>query len=316
MIKKAILYFGTVTLLLFALRSLHYKGLLKQPVGYYAKLNTAFFKANHYNVVFLGSSRVEMHYDPFLFDRFTGYNSFNLGLAGATPQLAYAALSTYLERSQAPAYLFYEVDYHSLSKESNEIKDFNNYFPFLSHGTLRKHFQRMDHRMEHFYYNPYFSWPYTGLKNISTGIHNWLGIPNRTDTLYYKGFVKEVLRPSLNYIKSPAYYSFFHPTNRNYLDSIILLCKQKNIQLSLITSPMFAGGKTGLMNKNQVTQQVHAIASRNGIQYYDLSLLPFCNERSLFVDHYHLNYQGAKKFSRYLADLFNNKTTNYSLNCY
>ncbi|MEO6304234.1 MAG: hypothetical protein ABIP51_13800, partial [Bacteroidia bacterium] len=178
------------------MRYLHYKGLLKQTKGYYGKYTTAFLKENNFNVLFLGSSRAEMHYDTKLFDSLTGSNSFNLSLAGANPQVAYAALKTYLVKSKAPKHLIYEIDYHYLGFNSGEIKEFNNYFPFLSIPELRSQFNKIDPRINHFYYDPYYSFPYTGFKNLSTSLHGWLNIPNQIDSLYYKGYFKESLRPA------------------------------------------------------------------------------------------------------------------------
>lgn len=314
MIKKTVLYFVSVTLLLFALRSLHYQGLLKQSQGYYAKLKMIFTEANDYEVLFLGSSRVEMHYNTRLFDSLTGKKSVNLGLAGASPQLAFSALSLYLENSRTPQTLFYEVDYHSIKTDGKEIKDFNNYFPFLGNAHLRQRLGDMDSRMTQFYFNPYYSWPYTGFKNLSTGIHNRLNIPNKTDSLYYKGFMKEVLRAPLAYIPTECTYTYFHPNNRAYLDSIIWLCKKNNIEVHLISSPMFAGGALELRNRKEIIRQINNIAKRHHIPYHNLSSLPFCNKRELFADHYHLNYGGSLKFTPYLSRLFNNKPVNNSLN--
>ena len=292
---------------MYGIRYLHYRGLLMQTKGYYAKYKTAFFEKNNYNVLFLGSSRVEMHYNTKQFDSLTQQNSFNLSLAGATPQIAFAALKAYLLNSRAPKYLFYEVDYHFLKYRANEVKEFNNYFPFLSNTVLRNEFSKIDARVNHFYYNPYYSFPYTGIKNISTGLHGWLSIPNKTDVYYYKGFLKEVLRPHLNYNPINPYYSYFNITDRNYLDSIIQLCKNNNTKITLISSPIFAGGKLDVDNKSQIIQHLHYIAKNNSIQFYDCSSMPFCNNRSLFIDHYHMNYEGALKFTPYLSQLFNNK---------
>jgi hypothetical protein len=292
---------------------LHYKGLLIQNQGYYAKYKTAFFEKNNFNVLFLGSSRVEMHYNTKQFDSLTGQNSFNLSLAGATPQIAFGALKAYLLNSKAPQYLFYEVDYHFLKYKATEIKEFNNYFPFLKNPVLKNEFSKLDGRMNHFYYNPYYSFPYTGLKNISTSLHGWLNIPNKTDTLYFKGFLKEVLRPNLIYNPIKPYYSFFNITDRNYLDSIIQLCKKNNTKITLISSPIFAGGKLDVANKTQILQDLIYIAKNNDICFFNLSSLPFCGNRKFFIDHYHMNYEGAIKFTPYLSDLFNNKITENAL---
>ena len=292
---------------MFGLRYLHYKGLLMQNQGYYAKYKTAFFEKNNYSVLFLGSSRVEMHYNTKQFDSLTSQNSFNLSLAGATPQIAFAALKAYLLNSKAPNYLFYEIDYHYLKYQATEIKEFSNYFPFLSNPVLRAEFNKIDGRINHFYYNPYYSFPYTGLKNISTGLHGWLGIANKTDKYYYKGFIKEVLRPNLKYNLIKRYYSYFNGSNKNYLDSIIQLCKKNNTKITLVSSPMYAGGVLDVANKLQIINQLKLIAKQNNITYYNLSSLPFCNNRTLFIDHYHLNYKGALKFTPHLSQLFNNK---------
>lgn len=313
MIRKAILYFAVITALLYALRYLHYQGLLRQQRGYYAKYNTCFFEKNNFNVLFLGSSRAEMHYDIALFDSLTGQNAFNLSLAGATPQVAFAALKGYLQNSAPPAYLVYEVDYCALKFKSEGIREFNNYFPFLSNSTLRHEFTAIDSRMQQFYYNPYFSFPYTGFRNLSTSLHGWLGIPNKTDSLYDRGFFKEVVRPQLTYLPSNRYYDFINPTDRRCLDSIIACCRKNNIRITLVSSPVFGGGVVEISNKPQMMQQLNNIAAIHGIRYFDLSSAPFCNDRSLFIDHYHLNYRGALKFTRLLSDLFNNKIINNSL---
>lgn len=314
MIKKAALYFLAITLCLYGFRYLHYRGLLKQEAGYYAKYKTCFFESNRYDLLFLGSSRAEMHYNTRIFDSITGLNSFNLSLAGATPQTAFAALKAYLLHSAVPKHLIYEVDYHTLKNKSMGIMEFNNYFPFLSNPVLRQEFTRLDERTQQFYYNPYFSFPYTGFKNLSTSFHGWFGLPNKTDNLYYKGFFKEVLRPHLAINTVKKQYGFINPVQRLYLDSIVLLCKKNNTQVSFFSSPLFAGGALDLVNRRQLTRQVHQIARIHHIVYEDLSSLPFCNDRHLFIDHYHLNYRGANKYSLVAGQLFNNKMLNNPLN--
>ncbi len=284
-----------------------------QTQGYYAKYKTAFFEKNNYNVLFLGSSRVEMHYNTKIFDSLTHLNSFNLSLQGATPQVAFAALKVYLLKSKAPIHLIYDIDYHFLKNKSSEVKEFNNYFPFLSNSELRFQFNKIDSRTNHFYLNPYFSFPFTGFKNISTSLHGWLHIQNKTDSLYYKGYLKEVLRPNLKFIPVKPYYSYFNIKDRDYLDSIIQLCEHNKTHLTLVSSPIFGGGMIDLQNKSLIISQINNIANINQIKYYDLSSLPFCNQRNLFIDHYHMNYFGATKYTEYFSVIFNNKIAGNSL---
>jgi hypothetical protein len=306
LIKKAITYFILLTAMLYGFRWFHYEGLLRQNKGFYGKYKQIFLGKNNYNVIFLGSSRCEMHYNTAIFDRETGKNSFNVSLKGATPKVAFTILSIYLQKSSAPEYLIYEVDYHFLKHRSQEIMEFNNYFPFLHDEITRKELSKIYPRMSNFYLNPYFSLPYTGLKNMSTSWHGWLNIPNKTDRLYQKGYQMEVLRPDLSFIRERPYRSYFDVEERAYLDSIILISKRKNIKLTLISSPLFGGGKVELLNKESIVKQLKNIALINEIPYYDLSSLAFCARRELFIDHYHMNAMGAIEFTSYFARFFNN----------
>lgn len=306
MIKRAIIYFIVFTLFLYALRILNYHGLLKQKTGYYGKYKAAFLEKHDYDVLFLGSSRVEMHFEPKLFDSITGANSFNLSLIGINSPVAFAALKAYLVNNKAPLHLFYETDFHFLRYNTHDIKEFNNFFPFFKNEVLLNEFNEIDPRMKHFYYNPYYSWPYTGFKNLSTSLHGWFNIPNKYDSLMYKGYIKDNFHDTLKLKISKPYTAYFEIGNRNYLDSIIVLCKNRGIAISLISSPMFAGGKIDLLNKNQIVNQLNYIAKINNIEHLDMSSLPFCNRRNLFADHFHLNYKGALLFTRKFATYYRN----------
>lgn len=313
MIKKIIIYTVCVTLGLYGLRYLHWKGLLQQKQGYYAKYRTAFLEKNNFDVVFLGSSRVAMHYNTQLFDSLTGRNSFNLSLNGATPPVSLAALKAYLEKSTAPKFIFLETDIHNIHNEGN-IMEFNNYFPFLKNKTLLNEFNKVDDRMKHFYYNPYYSWPYTGYKNISTSLHSWLGIPGKIDDRFYKGYVKNDYENGSCLQITKKYKGGFSANNARYFKEIISYCKQQKIQLILISSPIFAGGKVDLLNKEDIVLEVDQIAQVNGIKHWNLSSQPYCNQRELFIDHFHMNHKGARLFTEKLAFLYSNNCQKNALN--
>jgi hypothetical protein len=306
LIRKAITYFFILTALLYGFRYVHHQGLLKHKQGYYAKYSTAFLQSNNYDVIFLGSSRVQMHYNTRLFDSLTGRNSFNLSVAGATPKVAFAALKIYLSKSKAPKDIIYDVDYHNLGNESKEIMDFNNYFPFLSDAVVRNEFSKVDQRMVYFYWNPYYSLPYTGLQNLSTGLHGLTNTLSRTDTLFYKGYFKECLRKPLDFIHTSPKIIEPNLVEMAYLDSIIQLCKFKKCQLHFVSSPLFAGGALDVANKTELMRDLKRFADVKQVSYTDLSSLSFCNRRELFMDHFHMNYLGATLFTQKFAYFYSN----------
>ncbi len=305
MIRKVLIYFFIITASLYGLREIHYSLLLSQKEGYYAHYRQAFLTKNSYDVLFLGSSRCQMHYNTLLFDSITGFNSFNLGIPGATPKISYLALLTYLEKSNNPDYLFMELDFHFLKHQAVELKDFQNFFPFLIDESFRKNFGKADARLLQAYYNPYYSWPYTGFKNLSSSLHIALDIPGKTDTLFYKGYFKEILKPTLNNYEPQREYQFFHPQERNYLDSIIAICKQKNIDLFLVSSPAYEGAKDDVINKTSIIKQLGNIAKANQLPYGDFSYIDSCSNRlNYFTDNFHMNYAGARIFTQKLSAWF------------
>jgi hypothetical protein len=313
LIKRALIYFIIITSALYLLRIFLYQGLLRQPSGVYAKLKTMFLEKNNYSLVVLGSSRAEMHYDTQLLDSLTGENCFNLGLRGAMPNVAFAALKAYLANNEPPKYLLYEVDYHISNFRQDTLDDLSTYFPFLGNETLRKELSRTESRMNLFYYNPYFSLPYVGFRDMTTSLLGWMNTTNPKAKIYHNGFFHENYAYCLEYIPSQPVKVLMHPRNRNYLDSIIQTCEKNDIHLTLVTSPIFAGAALDVSNKQEIIRQVKNIAAINNLSYYDLSSPEFCRERKYFLDNQHLKYPGARLFTVKIASVFNNKIARFSL---
>lgn len=300
-----IIYSVCVIAGMYGLRYLHWKGLLTQERGYYAKYRTAFLEKNDYDVLFLGSSRAGTHYNTTVFDSITGCNSFNLSLSGASSGVSLAALKGYLKNSKAPQYIFYETDLHNIHIEG-DIMEFNNYFPFLQNEVLLEEFNKIDPRMKHFYYDAFYSWAYTGYKNISTSMRSWLHVVDRKDSSYTKGYILNDREDPSCLMLPEKRTGGFNSENRKNFEELIGFCKTKNIKLIMVTSPMFAGGKIDLLNKDQIVNQVNQIVEKKGLQHWNLSSTPYCAQRKLFIDHFHMNYQGARLFTFKLAELFSN----------
>ena len=87
--KRIILYILIFLGLLYAFKYFHYKNLLSAKIGFYDKYNTIFNKTNNFDVLFLGSSRAQMHYNTKLADSILNFNSFNVSYNGANIEQAF-----------------------------------------------------------------------------------------------------------------------------------------------------------------------------------------------------------------------------------
>lgn len=289
------------------MREIIYIGIRKNKAGVFEKYDTMFLKQNNYDVLFLGSSRAETHFDPRLFDSLTGHNSYNLGVTGATPRIAFGVLKAYCSKSALPKFLIFDVDLHFLKYGVDTVRHFPRYFPYLKNETLLKQFNQIDDRFVSFYYNPVHSLPYSNFRILSASLHGWMGITGKYDSCYYKGFPKMRFVNTLEAIPIRKFHTWFHPKERAYLDSIITFSKQKNIKLVLLTSPLFDGGNVEMLNKNEIADQIKNIAKINHLEYHDLSQRSFSNDRSCFIDFYHMTAKGADLFTNEFSRIFNSK---------
>lgn len=290
--------------MLFAVRELLYSGIRKNKSGVFEKYNTMFMKDANHNVLFLGSSRTEMHFNTQLFDSITGLNSYNIGVTGATPRIAYAVLKAYCSKHPMPKYLVFDLDYHFLKYGVDTIRNFPRYFPYLSNSVLLNGFNAIDSRFIMFKNNPVYALPFSNMRLLAASLHGWLGIEGREDTLYHKGFSKIVFRDTIKSTELSPFYAFIHPTERMYIDSIIHFTKANRIEMMLLSSPMYVNVNGSIINKPQIVRQLTNIATVNNLSYFDLSLRPYSSRKGYFADFYHMNAKGAALFTREFAPIF------------
>ncbi len=280
----------------------------------FEKYNTIFLKQDAFNVLFLGSSRAETHFDPKIFDSITGLKSYNAGITGATPRIAFAVLRAYLLNHPPPKYLVFDVDLHFLKYDVDTIRSFPRFFPYLSNPVLLEQFNKIDGRFVSFKYNPIHSLPYSGIGLLSASLHGWLDIEGKYDTVYYKGFQRTTFYDTILPLSTEPVTSWFNVTERTYLDSIILLSKNNKTDVLLVSSPMFLGGDKGIKNKKKIVSQLYNIAALNHLTFKDITSPPFAKRRDCFADMYHLSDKGSVLFTNDFSLFFKQYFTDKSVN--
>ncbi len=307
MIRKIATYLFIFLCLLFVYRLILYAGIRKNQSGIFNKYNELFLKeGNTYDVLFLGSSRAEMHYNPKIFDSITGFNSYNMGISGASPKISLALLKTYCLQHLKPKYIVCNIDYFSLQNDTDRLNEFPRYFPYLKNKNLRKQLLNMDNRFNSFHYNPLHSLPYTQIEYLSASLHGWLGIPGKYDTLMYQGFQTSVTNNFTDLDSPKPNYSFISIKNRKYIDSLILFTQENNIRLTFVTSPVYGGGEKFALNKTKLVNQLKNISFIHHIPYLDYTDSIVYKNPLFYADPLHLNRQGAFVFSKSISLAFNN----------
>lgn len=313
MFKKAVTYTLIFVTMLYGYRYALHEGIRKNEKGIFNKLNEAFLNKTTYDIVFLGSSRAEMHYSPKVFDSITHLSSFNLGISGASPNVSFSVLKAFCHNHPLPKYIVLNLDYYALKHDSDVIYNFPRFFPYLTNSYLRTELNNIDNRFNSFYYNPIHSLPYEQLSYLSTSIHGWFGIEGRYDSLCFKGYqtaeTKATFQKTENNKNS---YAYIHLKNRQYIDSICGYAKKNGIKLIIATSPIFHGSDKTI-NRTSVISQIKNIAAMKHVDYWDYSAdSNYLKNPALFIDEYHLNRIGSELFTKQFSMDFNNKYGNHS----
>lgn len=242
-------------------------------------------KDKKYDVVFLGSSRVNNHFVPKIFND-KGYKTFNFGLTRSRLEESALMLKMMVERNYKIDYLILQVDLNINTNDHSEaIRSL--FMPYLhSSKTIRNHYATID-EYEKLLYIPFYRYMHydarVGFREMyQTAIHK------KTNALDNDGFypLTKNQRPMI-----PADLSKYSPKKNKSYEEIKKICKENNIHLIAMTTPM--------------CKETINIEYFNKIKDVYPEILRFENlvtEDEYFATCGHMNKKGAEKFT---IEIFN-----------
>lgn len=278
---------------------------LERPLGYLAgffyktttttdeyKLNQATYEMDD-PIVFMGSSRCHHHYIPTIIQDTFKKDVYNAGLWGMRNiYFQYALLHNILKR-YTPKVIFLEIhpiDYLQIPVSTVEtvvrLTPFTDYTEECNEVLKKADFYYKCKLSELYRYNSEFAFLLIG--NISV----------RTPP-EFKGFkpLYGKLDTTIEEIKPE---SFPYPGDKDrlhYLQAFIDICKEKNIKLVFLVSPMYNAG-----NYTELFRIPDSLAKKNNIPFFNhYGMDGITNHSEYFHDFGHLNEEGAKKYSSMIA---------------
>lgn len=237
------------------------------------------------SILFMGSSRCLHHFVPSIFEKEIGMTCFNAGDWGIKNIFfQYGLLSNILERYHPKAIMLEIHPTEWLDVPFSGIERAGSLAPYcgMSEGCdemLKLGGNYWPYRISEIY-------RYTGcLPNLITGkygsmdrnLKGWKPLEGKIDTTNV----------------TAEEYPFPLDNNRvQLLHRFIDTCKERNIQLVFIVSPMYT------CSEKDVFAYAHQLAKREGIPFLDYYRDPeFTQKADYFYDFGHMNIDGAKKFS-------------------
>ncbi len=189
-------------------------------------------KDKNYDVIFLGSSRVNNHFIPKIFND-QGYKSYNFGITRSRLDESALMLKLMVERHYKIKNLILQVDLNINSNDHSEtIRSL--FMPYLHRSQIiRDHYKNIAEYNE-IMYIPFYRYMHydarVGFREMYYSI-----VHKKTNTLENDGF-----HPlTSNYGKMvPADLSKYYPKRNLAYEEIKTICKKNHINLIALTTPM------------------------------------------------------------------------------
>ena len=256
-------------------------------------------------IVISGSSRALTHYDPRIIEQATGRTAFNIGLNGSQTDMQLACLQAYLKHNQKPKLVIQNLDLFSLLT-SHEIYDPAQYLPYLNEESIYAGVHRV--------YPDAWKWKYLPLYGYAVedmrftwiiGLEALMGIQPKED--HFQGFLPRHTRWTEDFEKfreknPDGVRVEIEPQGVRDLAEVGETCRRLGVPLVFVYSPEYDQMQALERNRNEIFAKFQEICDRFAIPLWDYSNSAISRNRENFYNSQHLNYNGAKSFSRELAE--------------
>ena len=243
------------------------------------------------DVIIMGSSRAAHHYVPDILKQNidslldVDYSIYNAGVNGHFLGYNCCWLECLLQRHQ-PKLLILDMGDSFLYGDNIEV--LTDLFPLYDENQIVKRYldesglkDRIKLQFNHYRYNSTFVRYLNGYRTsrkVDDGYEPLYGVMSDKQS-------QEVLSRKDTKIKK------VNELSKNRFQSVLRLCREKNVPLIVVTSPRF-----GKDTPNSLTA---SLCKENGIPFIDMESSSFFNEHhELFQDAGHLNDEGAKVYTR------------------
>ncbi len=285
----------------FCLGSISKEIFLNQKTGKFHRSTYSIYEAKE-DILIFGSSHAHRHYVPEVIEKKLSKTCYNAGAEGQQ-LLFHTVLQKMILKRTLPKLIILNIDENFLYKTDaayNRLNDLNPYYQDFK-DELRPLFSLNSSLVD-------FKLFFKSYQTNSTLIHalKYYLSPQ----IDYKGYRplngKMTQNKAMIYKKNHSEKEFIEIidyTFKNALIDFISNAKKNNVKLIFVTSPNLIERN---ISKNESFQMIKEIAKLEEISFFNFLNSPtYLNQYDLFHDPTHLNDDGARVFSKSVADIIN-----------
>lgn len=264
------------------------------------------------DIIFIGSSRALVHYDPRIFKERLDYNGYVLGLNSTGYDLQKVIRNLYFENNIAPKIIVQNVDVGSFNKTSTFLKP--PYFPYYNYKTATVLSEVDD--------QAYYEWAIPMYK-YRTYIQNHKRLFKRTMNPYYQGYMEmemtweEYLKKAPKGIKKSTvdYGSFDYDKGFELIQKVIDEASEMGSELYLIWAPEYID-RLAIEEPylSRLVVRFDAFDRKyEHVYFLDFTKDSINHDTKNFYNGFHLNKVGVQIFSNMVVDSIETNNANKKL---
>ncbi|WP_425077079.1 hypothetical protein [Psychroserpens sp. S379A] len=256
------------------------------------------------DVLIYGSSRAWVHFDPKIIEDSLNLSVYNLGIDGNTFNMQHLRHKLALKHNKQPKLIIHSIDVTTLQKgnffNSKQILPYmlwnNDFFEATSEYPNYSYF---DYKLPLIRYQSKTD-AITMALNMSLGTQS-----NEPERI--KGYEGQDRTWNSDFKKAKKkmkkYEIEFDSDLEQKFNAYLKECKDKNIEVLFVYSPVYIEGQEFIKNKEGILDYYKSLAEAYDFLFFDFSEDELCYDKKYFYNARHLNKQGAEIFSRKVANL-------------
>jgi hypothetical protein len=256
---------------------------------------------NRADLVVLGNSRAQHHYNPRIISKKTGFSSVNAGLNGGYGVYLPTFQVDEISNNYKPKAIIVEIDPNALGFWKGNYDRLTVLLPFIDrypnaidYILLRDNYQKVKLYSKSYRYNSliYNELMYSLFANKFNHVKSFIPISKKLsskDSIASVNKIRNMSSPTMDI------------NMELILKKLINIAKYKNIKLIFVNSPIY--NNTLNDNYSIAGKKAIQIMNDNKISFWDYSNdTSFFNKYYLFSDRLHLNNKGAELYSNIIAE--------------
>lgn len=267
------------------------------------KLGTTIKDSTYHDGIYLGDSRAHFGINPYYIDSTTGYNTYNVGMGGATINEINFLAKQYIAKHRPPKFAVISVGYSDILSEGKFFENPCHYFFYADDSSTDNTLQRLGYHTTLFKILPFLKYTAFDDYNKLSIIKNMQGKTFLQEGgIAYKGFINN----SANSFNIQALEKFA-PEDKPFGKSLSVLEETIKLFLDKNTLPILVyPPATHHIEKPKAPVEIKidsaiALLARR----HKVPLLYFDNDGSFtndcFMDQWHLNLKGTVLYSQKLG---------------